>query len=113
MKARQTAEKEKTKIIYNARKNHYLLSTHQKSGVYDPRRPNGRVREPMEKMLRVVKTLGSFERKKILPDIGMASTDDVTPNLSRKSTMMSTRQPQGPFKGSFLSKYALLLHRLY
>jgi len=96
VKARQTAEKEKTKIIYNARKNHYLLSTHQKSGVYDPRRPNGRVREPMEKMLRVVKPLGSFERKKKLPDIGLTHADDVTPNLSRKSTI--TRQPQGPFK---------------
>ena len=62
--------KDAEKIINQARKTHYLLSTAQISGVYDPRVKNGRSRQPMEQMLRTVQPLGPLERKVKLPPLG-------------------------------------------
>jgi len=97
-------EKEKLKaiedekqIIYQARKTHYLLSTTQVSGVYDPRVKNGKSREPMESMLRAVKPLGSIERKQKLPSIGIKRTITAQQRRMMENARTMT-QPQGPFK---------------
>lgn len=97
-KQKRQSSKEKRQIIYEARKNHYLLSTRQVSGVYDPRVKNGIAREPMERMLRTVQPLEPFERKQKLPDIG-AHLDVSQRDLNSRQKLMSvTSQPQGPFK---------------
>lgn len=62
--------RDEEKIVNQARRTHYLLSTAQISGVYDPRVKNGRQRQPMEQMLRTVKPLGPLERKVKLPPLG-------------------------------------------
>lgn len=66
---------EEQNIIHEARKTHYLLSTRQIQGVYDPRNKNGQRRMPMDDMLRNVRPFTNNERnnltrKQKLPSIG-------------------------------------------
>jgi len=102
-KCQQAEEKSKLKavadekqIIYQARKTHYLLSTTQISGVYDPRVKNGKRREPMEQMLKTVAPLGKLERKPKLPAIGEQSSSSEHAKIVEKARRLP--QPQGPFR---------------
>jgi len=91
------------KIVNQARRTHYLLSTSQISGVYDPRVKNGRSRQPMEQMLRTVQPLGPLERKVKLPPLGQ---DARVLNAQERRILENGQkivQPQGPFKPTRMS----------
>lgn len=71
---------EENNIIQEARRTHYLLSTRQIQGVYDPRNKNGQRRYPMDNMLRTVKPFSALDRlnnKKKLPNIGELKLEDL------------------------------------
>lgn len=95
--------RDEEKIVNQARRTHYLLSTAQISGVYDPRVKNGRQRQPMEQMLRTVKPLGPLERKVKLPPLGQ---DARVLNATERQILANGQkieQPQGPFKPTRMS----------
>jgi len=94
------AIEDERKIIYQARKTHYLLSTTQISGVYDPRVKNGIKRQPMENMLRSVRPLGPLDRKQKLPAIGEKPQQLTNTQVRMIENAKMMTQPQGPFTPS-------------
>lgn len=95
-KQRMNAILEEQAIINEARKTHYLLSTSQVKGVYDPRTKNGQRRYPMDEMLRSVRPLGISKintnakqqsATSILSTSGSALDKPVLPNIGTSSDL--------------------------
>ena len=97
-KQRMNAILEEQAIINEARKTHYLLSTSQVKGVYDPRTRNGQRRYPMDEMLRSVKPLGitklsKSKKSKSSDSIGKSGSaldKPVLPNIGTCSDLYDT-----------------------
>ena len=98
---RREQEKAEKKLVYTARKNHYLLSTHQIRGIYNS--PFREIPHEMEFRLRSVRPLDRETRKpKKEPDTCGVVDDSPLPGkpVSPKEPLppINEKRVQGPFK---------------